>query len=607
MRAMPTAVEPDVMRTLQGMNGGVVLNDLNAQLYVRGGAPDQNQVLLDGAPVFGAYHMFGMAGAFNPDAVRRVDFYRGQQSARHGGALSSVIEVEQRDGSTPFLEGGLSFMGARFAGGGRTLDDRLSWMLATRRTHVDAFMGKEMPVAYRDAHLRLGFAADSVQELVLSGFASSDRFAFGNKDPDGLQSAWSNAVGSLRWSRALREWQVGSTAWASNYRASMYMGGDDQASRTDDDVMSLGVRADAARSLAAGRARVGLEVHRLSVELRGAKLDGGYFTGVFRRARFASSVHAEWDRGIGRARLVPALRASLLGGVPVLEPRIAARVSVTNALTLSVGAARSFQDMSTLRDERHVLPGPAMWFVHPDGAPVSRSDAFTAELELWRGSRWQLTVAGYHKQLHDVPQWRPIGVRDLTGVSYDDGSARGIELGVRRHGDRVSGWASYTLAHTRFSNAATGAEYDAPWDRRHSANMAVLWRVMSRLQLSAQGYVGSGHPFWPFLGDVLSPTLEPLHGTLESTRTVPLWGTQQMRHVAYGRVDVGARTSFSVAGARVEPYLNLQNLSRRPNVLYYEIRGPYSWPNITSADEARLRPIAMPAFVIPTFGFNLFF
>lgn len=612
IRDMPTLVEPDVIRSLQSLPGGVVLNDLNAQLYVRGGAPDQNLILLDGAPVFGAYHMFGMAGVFNPDAVERVEFQRGLQAARYGGALSSVIDIAQRDGGeASFAEAGLSFTSLRLSGGGRGAGDRVGWMAAGRRTHVDAFIGTDMPMAYRDAQTRITFAPDSSNRFALSAFTSSDRFGFGTNDPQVLQSGWTNAVASLGWKRSAEHWNTSMNLWGSGFDARIDVHGDISTNRTASAVRNVGVRAESERALAGGLWRAGADLQHFKVRLSGSEIPGGYFFGSIDQSYALPALYTEWDRAFGRFRLAPGLRASYRSGLReplLLEPRVGVRATITPSTAFSVGLSRSYQYMSTLRDERRVLPGPSIWFAHPDGAPASQSDAVTAELEIWRGMTWQLTAGAYLKQFSDVAHWRPVAVRDLASVSYDDGSARGLELSLRRYGDRVNGWVGYTLSRTQFTDAITGARYDAPWDRRHAANAALSVRVRSRLHLSAQGNYGTGHPFWPFLGDVVAPHFQPFEGTLESTRTVPLWGPDQQRHEPYVRLDLGMRTSFGVRDATVEPYLNLQNVAGRPNVLYYEAKSAYGpGPNGPVRLDAVLRPIAMPAVMLPTLGFNIRF
>lgn len=98
IKAVPALAEPDVFRSLQAMAGVTSVNDYTGELFVRGGGGDQVAVLLDGAPVFAPYHMYGYFGTFNTDVVESTEFYRGSIPARHGGALSGVVSAHQRAG-----------------------------------------------------------------------------------------------------------------------------------------------------------------------------------------------------------------------------------------------------------------------------------------------------------------------------------------------------------------------------------------------------------------------------------------------------------------------------------------------------------------------------
>lgn len=117
VRAVPAVAETDVFRSLQSVSGVASVNDFGAELFVRGGSADQIAVLLDGAPVFGPYHMFGMFGLFNPDVVESAELFKGSIPARYGGSLSGVVSARQRAGGTTGtrFSGGLSGVGLRAA------------------------------------------------------------------------------------------------------------------------------------------------------------------------------------------------------------------------------------------------------------------------------------------------------------------------------------------------------------------------------------------------------------------------------------------------------------------------------------------------------------
>jgi len=601
MQSLPTIVEPDVMRSLQSVPGGVVRSDMDAQIYVRGGAPDQNLVLIDGARVFGTHHMFGMNGAFNPDAVERVDFYRGGKSPRYSGALSSVIEMEQRDGKRDAAaEGGVSMLGARMTFAGAQDDERFRWMLAGRSTHIDAAVGEVMPYAFRDAHGRLGYVTARGDSLTFSGYGSTDRFRFGGDDDrSSLLGRTSNAVASVRFARRGKSASIASGLWFSHYGAHLNAARDAGASRTENGVAVAGWRLDIQSLRGAFLLRGGTDVEVGSVVLDGGQTHGGFYSGSTTDRFVKPAVHGELEWSAWNWRLVPGVRASMSTrdrGV-LVEPRIAARRTMGANTTLTAHLGRSYQEISALRDARRWLGGPNLWFVHPADAPASRSDDASVELSRWFGDRWSANASLYARRLYDNPHWRPEGVRDLSSVSFDDGNAAGLELSARYFGDLLSGWLGYTLSRATFKRATTGEGYDAPWDQRHSLNGALLWRVAAKLHLSTEWRYSSGQSSWPFLGDVVTSRFEPFLGRLSWDQLTPVWSPTQVRHEPYGRVDVGARWTFIVGSALIEPYLSVQNLFGRYNVYGYGVSG---YP-------PRLMPLPTPGFPIPSAGVNVRF
>jgi hypothetical protein len=107
--------EKDVLKVLQLMPGVQKGSEGNAGIYVRGGGPDQNLLILDDAPVYNAYHLFGFFSVFNGDALKSVELTKGGFPARFGGRLSSVIEMQMKEGSKQdyHVEGGIGLIGAR--------------------------------------------------------------------------------------------------------------------------------------------------------------------------------------------------------------------------------------------------------------------------------------------------------------------------------------------------------------------------------------------------------------------------------------------------------------------------------------------------------------
>ena len=137
LKAAPAAIEADPIRTIQTLPGVASLSDFSVGLYVRGGTPDQNLVLLDGTDVYNASHLFGLFSTFPADAAKSTELMRGAYPARHGGRLSSVLNIITDEGNKEEFEGsgGASLMASRLTLQGPV--GRGSWLVSARRTHLD--------------------------------------------------------------------------------------------------------------------------------------------------------------------------------------------------------------------------------------------------------------------------------------------------------------------------------------------------------------------------------------------------------------------------------------------------------------------------------------
>jgi len=617
IRGVPALAEPDVLRSLQAVPGVVALNDLSAQLHVRGGGPDQNLFLLDGARVFAPYHLFGMFGAFNTDAVERVEFFRSALPARYGGALSSVVHVEQRDGSAngTRVEGGASMLGARLTARGALPWAEGRWLVAGRRSHAEsiseAVYGGDFPYAFHDLQGRFSVQPALRQRVQGSFFTSSDRFRmfFGGGGED-LHSRWVNHVGSLQWHWTGESWSAATTLWGSRYGEDMVVGDNAAAPPTLNRVEAGGLRVELSRRGRASGFRTGIEVEGGSAAVVGSPLPDSYFLGETRGEYFLPALYGEVERWMGRVRLAPGMRLVNDGraGRLLLEPRVAGRLHFTEDVALTFGVGRAHQVLSALRDDRNVLPGAPFWFVHPEGTPASRTDGASLALEGWSGKAYSFSAGGYARRFRDVPRWTPAGARDLSGLAFDDGRSLGVEMSARRHAGHVTGWIGYGLSHTRLTEEKTGKEYLAGWDRRHSVDAALFYRPGTRASFSSRMVYGSGMPFWPFVGYVSTPRLSPLVGGTQYDDLAPVWAGEQSHYPAYFRVDLGARYAFRLWGAWVEPNLHVQNVTARQNVLYYRLGREAFDGTSQGRRDATLTPVTPLSFtVVPSLGIDVRF
>ncbi|TAH05902.1 MAG: TonB-dependent receptor, partial [Sphingobacteriales bacterium] len=141
VKSLPVILgEVDVLKTLQLLPGVRNAGEGNTGLYVRGGGPDQNLIILDDAVVYNTGHLFGFFSVFNGDAIKNVSLIKGGMPAQYGGRLSSVLDIAMKDGNSNQwqMDGGIGLIASRFSVQGPIKKDKASFIVSARRTYIDA-------------------------------------------------------------------------------------------------------------------------------------------------------------------------------------------------------------------------------------------------------------------------------------------------------------------------------------------------------------------------------------------------------------------------------------------------------------------------------------
>ena len=606
IKAVPTVGEPDVFRSLQAAAGVTSVSDLGGQLFVRGGDGGQVSVLVDGAPVFAPYHMFGMFGAFNADAIETTEFYKGSLPARHGGSLSGVVSARQRSGGSDRIRvsGGLSVVGLRIVADGSVPWGDLRWMAAGRKATVDvAKIG--IPYSFHDLNFTLQAHPGAAHRLRLSVFASDDdyRWLFGeNRESATLNSRWKNFAGSLGWSWVRgNRLAVDVTGYHSRYGGRLALGGSSSSPATTSGIEATGLRSSISVRGELTGLRAGVAVEGGPVELIGSEL-GAYMTGDASGSYLHGSAFAEVERWIGPFRLTSGVRAGVENKASrvFLEPRLAARYR-QESFAVSATLDRTYQFLSVLRDALYTLPGAPMWFVHDSSRPASVADGASLALDLWRGDAWTASLAGWARRFRDVPHWRADTSRDFGELEFNDGSARGFEATVQRHSGQVRGWITYQWARVAFADVE-GADYYPQWDRRHEVDGTMSLTLSSGIEASLRAVVGTGTPFWLPSGRYVTSVYDPYFPAAASVERrnhytgasggIPLWSQVQGRVPLYARYDATVRYKVRWGAWEIVPFASVVNLADRKNVLLYDSfgEGLAGRPIYTSLDQLRRIP-----------------
>ena len=207
IKKMPVVLgEVDVIKSLQMLPGVTNNGESSSGFNVRGGAVDQNLVLLDEAIIYNTSHLLGFFSVFNADAIKDVKLYKGGIPARFGGRVSSVLDVRQKDGNSKAfnLTGGIGVISSRLAAEGPLFKDKGSFLIAGRSSYAHLFLkaaGEKNSASFYDLNLKTNYKINKNNRLYLSGYFGRDAFNFDG----GFESSYGNASGNLRWNHIFND------------------------------------------------------------------------------------------------------------------------------------------------------------------------------------------------------------------------------------------------------------------------------------------------------------------------------------------------------------------------------------------------------------------
>ena len=213
--------EKDILKTIVLLPGVNNANDGNTNFFVRGGASDQNLILYDGAPVYNPSHILGFFSVFNNDVIKDATLYKGNEPAQYGGRLSSVLDINTKDGDMNVnkVTGGIGNITSRLSIEGPLRNDQSSYFFSVRKTHINYLLSlsdefKNDKIDIYDINFKYKNIIDSSSRIFLSGYIGRDKIALG----DNVGVSWGNKLIALRWEKNFLSSLVSnSTAFAGDY------------------------------------------------------------------------------------------------------------------------------------------------------------------------------------------------------------------------------------------------------------------------------------------------------------------------------------------------------------------------------------------------------
>lgn len=584
--------EVDIIRAIQLLPGVQSGSEGTTGFYVRGGSPDQNLILLDGVPVYNASHLFGFFSVFNADAIKNVQLTKGGFPARYGGRLSSVLEIDMKEGNMKEFhgEGSIGLIASKLTLEGPIVKDRTSFIVSGRRTYLDVLTAPFIAAAsggdytagyyFGDFNAKINHIISRKDRLYLSYYGGIDKFYFRDSYAYNFGSSieeemeghlkWGNHTASLRWNHLFNDRMFGNlNATFSRYQFSTgfsnkisYPGpppleeefGFEYFSRIRD----FGLRYDLEYQVNTRHSlRMGGSYTHHSFRPGAAQFlqqdadtdvdsilnfsDPLYAHDIFAYVEDDFQINDRWraNYGLHYSMYFPANTF-----YHSLQPRAAVRYLMTDDWSIKGSYALMNQYIHLLANTGLGLPTD-LWVSSTEKVKpqLSQQIAIGSTKNL-QGSKYEFSTELYYKWMDNLIEYKE-GAGFVTTSDWQSqvetggkGWAYGLEVLLRKNEGPTTGWIGYTLAWTnrQFDNLNNGEVYPYKYDRRHDISVVVNHKFSDRFDIGATWVFGTGNTF---TAPVASYRLrDPWDDSY--TSTVDRYSSRNgERMPAYHRFDVG--------------------------------------------------------------------
>ena len=551
--------ENDVMKALQLLPGVQSGGEGQSGLYVRGGSPDQNLVLLDGVPVYNVSHVLGIFSVFNADAIKNVSLTKGGFPARYGGRLSSVLEINMKEGNMKEFkgEGSIGTISSKLTLEGPIIKDKMSFIVSGRRTYMDLLAKPFIALAnnannsnsgsgsenfgiklfFYDLNAKLNYKINDKHRLYLSGYSGADVFGIEYEYQSGFDNDsekfsggldWGNLISSFRWNYKINNKLFANTTLNySKYNIDIPT----TFESTFED--NNGTRSESASIN-----------YRSGIEDYSAKIDFDYIPNPNHYLRFGtnvihhtytpgvvsfqanfedfdidtllgsnvtesieSSIYIEDELTIGKLKANVGLHASMFNventNYSSLQPRLGLRYLLPRDIALKASFSTMTQYINLLTSEALSLPTD-LWV--PSTARVKPQQSWQAALGFAKtfDDKYEFSVEGYYKEMDNVISFKEgssfaFGLEDdwQDKITQGTGEAYGLEFFLQKKSGKTTGWIGYTLAwnNRTFEEINGGNPFPFRYDRRHDLSIVAIHKFNERVSLSGAWIFGTGNAF----------------------------------------------------------------------------------------------------------------
>lgn len=634
IRSMPALLgETDVLKVLQLLPGIQSGTEGTSGMYVRGGSPDQNLILLDGVPVYNASHLFGFFSVFNNDAINHVELLKGGFPARYGGRLSSVLSISMKEGNQQEFhgEGSVGLISSKLSLEGPMMKGKSSYIISARRTYADAvarpFVNKKSKgdftgYYFYDLNAKVNYRPSDRDRIYLSAYAGNDKYynssrydiklndeTYENQSDFGFH--WGNITAALRWNHIFspKLFSNASITYGSynfnlkseskefgidkngnteaNFSLTQYVSGiNDLTAKIDFEYQPNSVHLiRAGTNLIQHRFSPGATSLRSKLEIDtvlGSQNIDAIETQFYLEDEFSVGNRLKSNFGIHYSNFI--VEGKTYASV---QPRLSSRYLISPKFSLKASYATMAQFIHLLTNSGIGLPTD-LWV--PATARIKPQTSWQAALggayEL--NNDFEFSVEAYYKEMRNVIEYKEGAnflepVKDWeTKVEVGKGDSYGTELFLQKREGRLNGWVGYTLAWSNrvFENINQGQPYPFRYDVRHDLSVVGSYELNDHFELGSVFIYRTG----------TAVTLPIASYLIDGVEVDYYGGRNAYRMPAYHRMDLSATWKKNKKWGERAWVVSVYNLYFRRNPFFINL-------SVNPDNERQFSQIALFTFV----------
>jgi len=555
IRSIPALLgEVDIIKAIQ-LLPGVQSSEGTSGFYVRGGGPDQNLILLDGVPVYNASHLGGIFSVFNADAIKSVRLTKGGFPARFGGRLSSVLQIDMKEGNLKKFKGDASIglISSKFTLEGPITKDKTSFIISGRRTYIDLIVAPFLPsttdltLYFYDLNAKINHKISKKDRLYLSAYTGKDKLGvdFIENSTDEQSSVnfglgYGNITSTLRWNHLFTDKLFSNTtltysrySFNTDFGVNSTYNSNNGAEIFDvnfgylSGIEDLGARIDfdfipnPNHEIKFGLSYTNhdffpgetiLSINEISPDTSqnfsldtilnfsgNTNADELYF---YLEDNFKITNRLKANIGAHLGYYKTNRTSSLLDNNLSFQPRVSVRYLINDRWSLKGSYAEMTQNIHLLSNSSIGFPSD-IWVPATDSVPSQTSKQWAGNIstELANGE-YELSLEGYYKTMGNLITYKA-GYSNLSSTeSWENsvetngkGESYGAELFLQKKKGKTTGWIGYTLSWTnrKFDNINFGNWYPYKFDRRHDFSLVLSHKFNNKWDAGLTWVYGTGN------------------------------------------------------------------------------------------------------------------